>query len=297
MYTGIQEIILDNEQLSQFYQQSNDINSLNIELSINEYLIIKDKNNFIYDEKGNKVYKTIDKFRMHKDNNLCKLKTKTINNPHLGKIKPLNDYQECMVDMILDNSITVKSIMGIPGGGKSFLFITYGLDKVIKGEINRVVYVKNNVDIGHEKLGSIPGGIDEKLDPWAKVLEDVFVDKLYVDKYKSEGKIVVEYIGHTVGRTYNDTFLIIDDSQQLSKKHVYNLTTRIGHNSVICFAGDLYQTYSSKYENGNNGMKFLINQLKGQDFFATVHTTKSERSEAAQRCAELLFEGAFENKD
>lgn len=280
MYTGIKEIVLTNEELANFYENL----SLKEELEINEYLLIKDKDDNV-----------IDKYRKHKDGILHKLKTKQINSPHLGKVKPLNEYQDCMVDMILDNSITVKSSMGIPGGGKSFLFITYGLEKVLKGELNKVVYIKNNVDIGHEKLGSIPGGIDEKLDPWAKVLEDVFVDKLYVEKYKAEGKIVVEYIGHTVGRTYNDSFLIIDDSQQLSKKHVYNLTTRLGHNSVICFAGDLFQTYSTKYENGNNGMKFLHNQLKGQDFFAAVHTTKSERSYTAQRCAELLFEGVLEN--
>lgn len=280
MYTGIKEITFSSdEDLAKFYETQH----IDEDLEINQYLLIKDK-------KGS----VIDKYRKHKDGSLVKVKTKSISSTHLGKIKPLNEYQDCMVDMILDNSITVKSSVGIPGGGKSYLFIVYGIEKVLKGEFDKIIYIKNNVDIGHEKLGSLPGVAGEKLEPWSKVLEDVFVDKYYVDKYRAEGKLETEYIGYTVGRTFNNSFIIVDDSQQLSKKHVYNLTTRLGHNSVICFAGDLYQTYSSKYENGNNGITFLHNQLKGQEFFGAVHTSKSERSYTAQKCAELLFEGVID---
>lgn len=276
LYTGVKELILDVKDLSSFYLGEYPLENMHS----NEYLLIYDNNKHC-----------IDKYKWD-GTKLVKLKIKSINNQYIGKVKPLNEYQECMVDMILDDSITVKSSMGIPGGGKSYLFVAYGMDMVLKNQFDRLIYIKNNVDIGHEKIGAIPGDLSDKLEPWTKVLYDIFGGKLIVDEFKFKGKIETEYLGYTVGRTYNNTFIVVDDAQQLSKKHVYNLTTRLGHNSVIGFAGDLYQTYSSKYENGNNGMNFLHEKLKNEDFFATVHTKKSERSCTAQKCAELLFEGA-----
>lgn len=279
-FTGIRELTFTDEELAKFYETK----ECPVELYENEYLLLKNENG-----------EAVDKYRFHKGQ-LVKIKNRTANLGNLiTKVKPLNEYQECMVDMILDNSITVKTSLGIPGGGKSLLFIVYGLEKVMKGEFKKLVYIKNNVDIGHEKIGALPGYLDEKLDPWIKVLYDIFGDKYIVDKLKNDGKIEIEYIGHTVGRTYNDSFIVIDDAQQLSKALAYNLCTRLGHNSVICFAGDLYQTYSKKYENGNNGLKYLCNKLSGQNFFASVHTNKSERSETAQKCAELLFDGLTDN--
>lgn len=225
-------------------------------------------------------------------NKLIKLKTSKVNNDYI-KVHSLNLFQDCMVDALLDDFITIKSFMGIPGGGKSHLSISYGLDRVLKGDFNKLIYVRNNVDIGDRGIGALPGNIDEKLDPINEVLSDV-LNKDGVDRLKFEKKIETPYIGFTVGRTFNDSWIVIDDCQQLSKKLIYNLTTRLGHNSVICFCGDLYQTYSPKYENDNNGISFLHEQLKGEKFFSCVHTKISERSETAQRCAELLFEGINE---
>lgn len=274
LYTGMVEIELSDEELSKFYEtgQIDGYEFLN-----NQYLLLKREG------------KVIDKYRWF-DGKWHKLNIKPAKNNILGKIFSLNDYQDCMVDMLLDKKLTVKSILGIPGGGKSFLALVYGITKVLNGEFNKLVYTKNNLDIGFERIGAIPGSVEEKLEPWSKVLLDVFVDDYLIDKLKNEGKLEVDYLGHTVGRTYNNTFFVVDDGQQLSKRHVYNLTTRLGHNSVICFCSDLYQTYSKKYENEKSGIRFLHNQLKGQDCFAGVHTKKSERSRTAQICANLLFD-------
>lgn len=278
-YSGVREINLTDEETAQYYQ--NGIISVE-DLTTNEYVLLRNND------------KLVDKLK-YKNNELIKIKNKAINNSITGKIRPLNEYQELIFDMIADNNLTVKSCTGIPGGGKSFLFLAFGLQKVLNGEFDKIIYIKNNVDIAHKDLGATPGGVEEKLDPWIGVLYDVFGDKYLVDKLKNENKLETQYLGYSVGRTWHKAFIVCDDSQQLSRQHVYNLTTRLGQNSVICFAGDVYQTYSKKYENSNSGIKFLHEQLGGEDFFTCVHTKKSERSYTAQRCAELLFEGVSEH--
>lgn len=296
IYSGVKQIILTEDQLANYYQNKPLDKPIDESLYKDEILY---KNQYVLFTfiKNPEAQRFQDKYELLEakkwnGNELIKLKKKVINNDYI-KVSSLNLFQDCMVDVLLDDSLTIKSFMGVPGGGKSFLSISYGLDRVLKGDFDKIIYVRNNVDIGDRNIGALPGSLEEKLDPINEVLSDV-LNRENVGRLRIDKKIETPYIGFSVGRTYNNSWIVIDDCQQLSRKHMYNLTTRLGHNSVICFCGDLYQTYSTKYENNNNGISFLHNQLKCQNFFSCVHTKISERSETAQRCAELLFEGIQE---
>jgi len=293
IYTGIKQLILTEEQLANYYENKSLDKSIYEDENLynNQYVLItymKDENAKRFQDK----YELLD-VKKWNGNKLVKLKKTTVNNDYI-KVRSLNLFQDCMVDVLSDDSITIKSFMGIPGGGKSYMSISYGLDRVLKGDFNKLVYVRNNVDIGDRNIGALPGDLEQKLDPINEVLSDV-LNRDSVDRLKIDKKIETPYIGFTVGRTYDNSWIVVDDCQQLSKTHVYNLTTRLGHNSVLCFCGDLFQTYSQKYENNNSGISYLHEQLKGEKFFSCVHTKISERSETAQRCAELLFDGIKEN--
>jgi len=279
IYKGYKEINITENELARIYENA-DKNLY--DLHINEYLIVR------------LAGEVKDKLRWN-GNKLVKLKYKNINNQYVGKIKPLNHEQEIMVDLIENNNITVKSLTGIPGSGKSFLPIVIGIDKVLKGEFNKFVYCRNNVDVAHQSIGALPGTIDEKLYVWQYPLIDSFGgDRMVVDKLQNENKLEVVHLGFTQGRTWNYSFILIDESFHLSKRHIYNLCTRIGYDSVIVFAGDYYQNYSTKYQNGNSGIAFLHKQMKGNSLFGCMKTKISERSKTAQVCADLLFEGLLD---
>jgi len=278
IYKGYKEVNVTSEQLARLYEKPEE----NIfDLYTNEYLIVKLDG------------KVEDKLRWNGDK-LVKLKYKNVNNQFFGKVKPLNYEQEIIVDLIENNNITVKSFTGIPGSGKTFLPIVVGIDKVLKGEFSKFVYCRNNVDSGHQTIGSIPGDLDTKLAVWEYPLIDSVGDRIIVDKLKSENKLEVVHLGFTQGRTWNNSFILVDESAHLSRKHVYNLCTRLGYGSIIVFAGDIYQNYSSKYQNGNSGIKFLHEKMKGNSLFGCMKLKISERSKTAQICADLLFEGLLD---
>lgn len=274
-YKGYKEIDITENEIAQIYENT-DENLYG--LHTNEYLIVKLNG------------EVKDKLRWNGEK-LVKLKYKNVNNQYVGKVKPLNYEQEVMVDLIENNSITVKSLTGIPGSGKTFLPVVVGIDKVLKGEFAKFVYCRNNVDTGHQALGALPGDLDTKLSVWKYPLIDSFGDSMVIDRLQLENRLEVVHLGFTQGRTWNCSFILIDESFHLSKKHVYNLCTRVGYDSVIVFAGDVYQNYSSKYQNGNSGITFLHEKMKGNPIFGCMKAKISERSKTAQICADLLFEG------
>lgn len=278
IYKGYREIDLTEKELAQLYENT-DKNLY--DLYTNEYLIVK-LNGEIKD-----------KLRWNGEK-LVKLKYKNINNQYAGKVKPLNYEQELIIDLLENNNITVKSLIGVPGSGKTFLSIIIGIDKVLKGEFNKFIYCRNNVDISHKDLGALPGDLNDKLSVWEYPLIDSFGDRIVIDKLKIENKLEVTHLGYTQGRTWNYSFILIDESFHLSKKHVYNLCTRLGYDSVIVFAGDIYQNYSNKYQNGNSGIIFLHEKMKGNSLFGCIKAKMSERSKTAQVCADLLFEGLLD---
>jgi predicted ribonuclease YlaK len=281
IYTGIRNVVLDSdEKIAQFYETM----QVSENLYTNEYVIIRDKEN-----------KAIDKFRWN-GQELVKLKYKIVNNQFIGKVKPLNVEQECFMDLCDNNRITIKSGIGVPGGGKTFIPISVGINKVLNGEFSKFVFIKNNVDSSYKDIGSLPGTLEEKLAVWEYSLLDSVGDKIIIDKFKNENKIEVVHLGHTPGRTFNSCFILVDESSWLSKKHVYNLTTRVGHDSVCVFAGDTFQNYTPKYANGNNGIKFLHDKSKGNKLFGCVKMVISERSETAQIFGDLLFESLLDIK-
>jgi len=278
IYKGYKEINVTQEELANIYEN---LQSNFYDLYTNEYLIIR------LDEK------IVDKFRWNGEK-LVKLKYKNINNQYIGKVKPLNYEQEIIVDLLENNNITIKSLIGIPGGGKTYLPIVVGVDKILKGEFAKFVYIKNNVDIGHKDIGSLPGNLGDKLSVWEGPLIDSLGDIVLVERLKLENKLETTHLGFTQGRTWNNSFILVDESFHLSKRHVYNLCTRLGYNSIIVFAGDVYQNYSSKYQNGNNGINFLHEKMKGSSIFGCMKLKISERSKTAQICADLLFEGLLD---
>lgn len=142
MYKGCTDIVLTDKELARFYEgKEADLVSLE-----NEYLLLKNTENEV-----------IDKY-CFQNNKLRKVKYKQIDNSFSGIIKPKNAQQECAMDMLQDRTSKIKVITGCFGSGKDFLMITHALDFIRQGMFEKIVWVRNNIEVKNTiPLGALPG--------------------------------------------------------------------------------------------------------------------------------------------
>lgn len=267
---------MSDEDVASFYE-----GRYKIDMEINQYLFIK-----------NDTGKVIEKRRWDGES-LVPLKYKIIDNYRFGRVKPINDEQEALFDLLQDEERTVKQITGIFGGGKNFCTLTYALDAIDKGEkgkspYKKIVLVRNNVEVRDSiSLGALPQGINEKLLPFAMPTADLLGSSIELFRLIDDGKIELLHLGFARGRSFDNTIIVVDESENLTSEHTALLVSRVGKNSVIIFLGDLNQTDKIVFEK-NSGLERLNTRLFGNKLYGCVHLVKTERSETAALAALLL---------
>lgn len=275
MNPGIKTITLSDEDIAAFYEQR-----YKVEMCENQYLFIKNINDEV-----------IDKFK-YVNGELIQLKFKNIDNIRFGKIRPVNDEQHALFDLLQDETITVKEITGVAGGGKNFCAFTYALDCVDKGERGRgtyrkIVMVRNNIEVkDSSNIGALPSGINEKLLPFAMPAADLLGSQIELFRLIDDGKLELLHLGFARGRSFENTIIIVDEAENLTAEHVALLVSRVGKNSVILFLGDIAQVDKVVFEK-NSGLERLNSRLFGNPLYGCVHLCKTERSSTAA-LAELL---------
>lgn len=136
--------------------------------------------------------------------------------------------------------------------------------------------------------------IDEKMSPWMSPLQDnldlIFSEKgsSFLDIQKEAGLIQVEALSYIRGRSLGKSFVIIDESQNLSKHELKTIITRIGEESKIVLTGDIMQIDTTYLDSVNNGLSWVIEKFKDYPIAAHVTLTKGERSELATLASEIL---------
>lgn len=131
-----------------------------------------------------------------------------------------------------------------PGGtGKTYLAVAMAVSALLTKEVNRIILVRPAVEAG-EKLGYLPGTVQEKVDPYMRPLYDALYDLLDADKlarYLEKGVIEVAPLAFMRGRTLNDSFVILDEAQNTTSEQMKMFLTRLGFNSKAVVTGDITQ--------------------------------------------------------
>lgn len=270
----------DNELLARMYQYP-DENIL--DLYINEYLIIRDKANPIFDENyDNKIgYKTIDIMRWDGDRHVkLKLPPKKI-------ITPLNDLQSCALDLLGNKDIPIRVIAGVFGSGKTLLTTAMGVHAVEdKGLYPKLVLVRNNDTQSGKDVGALPGTLEDKTDILFKTITQHFPKGEYQSqKMTQEGRLECHIPYFMKGLSISG-YMIVDESEDLTLKDIKMVGSRIEKDGCINFAGDWKQT-GGKYLS-DNGMIQLIDQTKDSPLVGVVVLDEDVRSEASKVFAELI---------
>lgn len=212
-------------------------------------------------------------------------------------IKALNDNQRIALDLLMDSSVSLVTLVGKAGTGKTLLALATGLKKVIEDHAYaRVLVSRPIVPLGKD-IGYLPGSKTEKLSHW---MQPIFDNLEYIlSSYKHQNMknadqllanrlIEIEALTYIRGRSLPNQFIIIDEAQNLSPHEVKTIVSRAGDGTKIVLTGDPYQIDSPYLDSSSNGLTYLVEIFKGQKLAGHVTLEKSERSALAEMAAELL---------
>ena len=180
-----------------------------------------------------------------------------------GVIKPRTPNQAQYIAHILDYDITFG--IGPAGTGKTYLAVAAAVDALEKQQVRRIVLTRPAVEAG-EKLGFLPGDLSQKVDPYLRPLYDALFEMLgfeKVEKLIDKSVIEIAPLAYMRGRTLNDAFIILDESQNTTIEQMKMFLTRIGFNSKAVITGDITQIDLPR--NQKSGLRHAIEVLSKVD--------------------------------
>jgi phosphate starvation-inducible PhoH-like protein len=175
-------------------------------------------------------------------------------------IKGKNTNQNAMIASMTNPNNILTIGEGPAGTGKTYIAVAAAVEALEEGEFNKIVICRPAVESG-KKLGFLPGDLGEKLDPFMRPIFDAlheFLGKTKVDELMKEGAVEVASISHMRGRTFKNTFVMMDEAQNAEAEEILMFITRIGEGTRAVITGDPRQGDLGH----NSGFEYLHRLLK-----------------------------------
>ena len=189
-------------------------------------------------------------------------------------IRPKTLGQKEYLGAIRSNAITFG--VGPAGTGKTYLAVAMAVKAFKAKEVSRIILTRPAVEAG-EKLGFLPGDLQNKVDPYLRPLYDALYDMLGAEtfqKYQERGSIEVAPLAYMRGRTLDDSFIILDEAQNTTREQMKMFLTRLGFGSKIVITGDITQI--DLPEDKTSGLKDAIRVLEGVKDIAICRLTAAD---------------------
>jgi PhoH-like ATPase len=219
--------------------------------------------------------------------------------PEAWGLRPRSKEQRFALELLLDPDVSVVALDGRAGTGKTLLAIAAGLEQVVERRAHeRLAIYRPLVPVGRADVGFLPGGLDEKLDPWMSAIHDSIVALTdqrnsrdagtLMEELTSRGQLSLESVTFLRGRTLHRQYVVVDEAQNLEPTTLKTILTRIGDGTKVVFTGDTSQIDAPYMGESNNALAVLIQAFAGQSCFGHITLSACERSEVASLAAELL---------
>lgn len=274
-YSGFHSIELEKEQVDQFY--SDGVLNIGLDSGIfdNEYVLVNEGEHSSF-------------IARYEDGLLKKL----LGAPGgVSKISPKNKEQSFAIDALMQPDIPLVTLTGIAGSGKTFLTLMAAMDGAMSKKYNRIIISRSLQTVGND-IGFLPGDLNEKMDPWLAPIKDnfqtMFNDITYFEAMKDKGQIEVAPLAFIRGRSFNDSFVIVDEAQNATVHELKTLITRVGKNSKIVLLGDTDQIDTPYIDKVSNGLSIIVDRFKKTNLSAHVHIQHGQRSKLATMASNIL---------
>lgn len=189
-------------------------------------------------------------------------------------IKAKTMGQQTYMKAIQKNTVTIG--VGPAGTGKTYLAVAAAVAAFRERTVNRIILTRPAVEAG-ERLGFLPGDLQNKVDPYLRPLYDALYDMLGPEtfqKYQERGSIEVAPLAYMRGRTLDDSFIILDEAQNTTKEQMKMFLTRLGFGSKIVITGDVTQI--DLPDDKVSGLKDAIRVLDGVNDIAICRLTSAD---------------------
>jgi PhoH-like ATPase len=219
--------------------------------------------------------------------------------PEAWGLRARSKEQRFALELLMDPDVSVVALDGRAGTGKTVMAIAAGLEQVVEARsYERLAIYRPLVPVGRADVGFLPGGLDEKLDPWMSAIHDAIVAltdqhnshdaRSLIDELTTRNKLSLESVTFLRGRSLHRQLVIVDEAQNLEPTTLKTILTRIGEGTKVIFTGDTSQIDAPYLGESNNALAVLIQAFGGQRCFGHVTLTSCERSAVASLAAELL---------
>ncbi len=219
--------------------------------------------------------------------------------PEAWGLRSRSKEQRFALELLLDPDVNVVALDGRAGTGKTLLAIAAGLERVVESrEYERLAIYRPLVPVGRADVGFLPGGLDEKLDPWMSAIHDAIVAltdqrnshdaRQLTDELITRNQLSLESITFLRGRSLHRQYVIVDEAQNLEPTTLKTILTRVGEGTKVVFTGDTSQIDAPYLGESNNALAVLIQAFGGQPCFGHITLSACERSNVASLAAELL---------
>lgn len=187
-------------------------------------------------------------------------------------VRPLNDIQKQYLTALKSGDIVFG--VGPAGTGKTYLATRFAATALHNGEIKKILITRPAVEAG-EKLGFLPGELNEKFEPYLapikEVLREVFTEGTLTSLIRT-GRIEAVPVGYLRGRSLKDTYVLLDEAQNLTPTQMKMVLTRLGEGSKLIIDGDP----SQKDIPGPSGLTDAVRRMEGSPYVRVVKFTKED---------------------
>ena len=293
LYTGYREAEVESSVIDELFRQKQITLEFEEPLLANEYVLFKNQ--------ADPSHTAIGRFRAGEGGACVVIPVRPRRGPVFG-IMPRNLQQTMALDLLLDPTIKLVSLIGQAGTGKTLLAIAAGLTKVLNESVYQTLLCARPIMPLGRDIGYLPGGKDEKLTAWMQPIFDnmsyLLSNRLSGDKehqahaspssveqritqLMEAGQVVLEPLTYIRGRSIPNQYMIVDESQNLTPHEVKTIASRVGEGTKLVLTGDATQIDNPYLDSSSNGLSYLVERLKGQSIVGHITLAKSERSELA----------------
>ena len=297
LYRGFRSILVDEQLVDQFYYGESIFLDEEITKSFypNEFIMLVSNQN----DKKTAIGKFINPFEPL-------LRIQEYKNGLWG-VNARNKEQLFALNLLMDPSVQIVSLIGKAGSGKTLISVAAGLQQVVSnpniadlarakhigdGPYKKLVVSRPVMPMGKD-IGFLPGTMQDKMAPWLAPVQDNLKfltgnDQTTLQQYMDKGIIEMEALTYIRGRSIADAFIVIDEAQNLTHHEIKTILTRVGEGTKIVLTGDIEQIDNIYINERSSGLTHAVERFKQYAIAGHVTLRKGERSDVASLAAKVL---------